>query len=144
MDDTRPDEASGLSERAIQELPPGFFPLRLLLQPSNAPVDISQPDTLIGRHSTCDIRLPLPDVSRKHCRLLFTEGSWQVIDLKSMNGVYVNEVPIHTALLKNGDLLRIGGFSFAIKMERPTVATEEDNGFKTMPFPPPQDYRKAS
>ncbi|NJN37217.1 MAG: FHA domain-containing protein [Nitrospiraceae bacterium] len=38
---------------------------------------MNRPDMIVGRHTECDIRLPLPDVSRRHCRLQFVEGCWQ-------------------------------------------------------------------
>src|SRR5262245_7331803 len=120
MDETRLAEADGLPERIAPavagELPPNFVPLCLVLQPSRTPVNICRPDTLVGRHSSCDLRLPLPDVSRRHCRLVFADGNWQVIDLKSLNGVFLNEQPVQNAPLHNGDVLRIGGFSFAISI----------------------------
>jgi pSer/pThr/pTyr-binding forkhead associated (FHA) protein len=70
---------------------------------------------LVGRHSEADIRLPLPDVSRRHCRLQFVEGCWQVIDLNSLNGVYVNGEAVIQAPLTPGSLLRIGGFTFMVE-----------------------------
>jgi pSer/pThr/pTyr-binding forkhead associated (FHA) protein len=112
-----PDQAAGLSE---------FIPLRLVLQPSGAVVDVDHPDVVIGRHSEADIRLPLPDVSRRHCRLQFVEGGWQVVDLNSLNGVHLNGESVIQAPLEQGDLLRVGGFTFAVDfgalaVDRPTT-----------------------
>lgn len=108
-------------------LPTDFVPLRLILQPSGVTVELTQPDVLIGRHSLADVRLPLPDVSRRHCRFLFAQGYWQVIDLNSLNGVYLNETPIQQATVRNGDLLRIGGFIFAVELnESPLEKTEAE------------------
>ena len=45
---------------------------------------------LIGRSSTCVVRLHAPQVSSEHARLSFREGSWIVRDLSSKNGTYVN------------------------------------------------------
>jgi hypothetical protein len=100
--------------RTLMPLPEDFVPLRLLLQPSGAVLELSQPDVLMGRHSQADIRLPLPDVSRRHCRFLFSHGVWQVIDLNSLNGVFLNGESVRQATLRPGDLLRIGGFIFAV------------------------------
>src|SRR5687767_2589577 len=72
------------ADRPPADLPPGFVPLRLVLQPSGTAVEVDRPEVLIGRHSDADLRLPLPDVSRRHCRLEFVEGCWQVIDLHSL------------------------------------------------------------
>ena len=44
-------------------------PLRLTLMPSELIVEVTQANTLVGRHHDVNLRLPLPDVSRQHCRL---------------------------------------------------------------------------
>jgi len=124
-------------------LPAGFVPLRLVLQPSGASVELTRADMLIGRHSQADIRLPLPDVSRRHCRFFFGEGVWQVLDLNSLNGVFLNGEPVRQATVRQGDLLRIGGFTFAVDLGGAEAqATEDDVSeglirriFKTLPLP---------
>jgi hypothetical protein len=92
------------------------LPLWLVLESGGLAVQLTQPDMVIGRHSEADVRLPLPDVSRRHCRFLFSQGSWKVIDLESLNGVYVNGEPVQEATLHDGDTLGIGGFHFRVKM----------------------------
>lgn len=42
-----------------------------------------------GRILDNDVVLPFDSISRNHCELVFREGSWWVIDLKSLNGVKV-------------------------------------------------------
>ncbi len=111
--------------RTADELPADFVPLRLLLQPGGAVIEVDRPDTLIGRHTEADIRLPLPDVSRRHCRLLFIEGGWQVVDLNSLNGIKVNGETVLEVPLVQGDLLRIGGFTFAIDLVRGSGIVEK-------------------
>ena len=68
-------------EAALPGLPADFIPLRLVLKTSGAAVDLTRPDMVLGRHSQADVRLPLPDVSRRHCRFYFLEGAWHVQDL---------------------------------------------------------------
>jgi pSer/pThr/pTyr-binding forkhead associated (FHA) protein len=97
-------------------LPADFIPLRLVLKASGAAVELTRPDMVLGRHSQADVRLPLPDVSRRHCRFYFLEGAWHVQDLKSLNGTYVNEKTIEEALLCHGDTLQIGGFVFTAEL----------------------------
>ncbi|HXG13146.1 MAG TPA: FHA domain-containing protein [Gemmataceae bacterium] len=98
------------------ELPPGFFPLRLVLRPTGAGVDLTRPDMVVGRHSQADIRLPLPDVSRRHCRFLFLDGHWEVFDLNSLNGTFVNERRVRHAVLHDRDTIRMGGFTFEVRL----------------------------
>jgi pSer/pThr/pTyr-binding forkhead associated (FHA) protein len=144
MDDVnRPDEVDGPSAPLPVELPPDFFPLRLLLQPSGLTIELDRADMLIGRHTGVDVRLPLPDVSRRHCRFAFAHGRWQVVDLDSLNGVWVNGRRISQAFLEAGDTLRIGGFHFNVDLSK-SVAAEQPSVIRSI-FPmttPPR--RKAS
>ena len=109
------------------EPPPGLVPLRLLMQPSGMFVDLAQPEAVLGRHSDADIRVPLPDVSRRHCRFAWHENGWRVIDLNSLNGVYVNDQRIlPSSLLRDGDVVRVGGFAFRVQFppEKPNHTEE--------------------
>jgi pSer/pThr/pTyr-binding forkhead associated (FHA) protein len=72
-------------------------------------VDSNKDDLLVGRHSEADLQLPMPDVSRRHCRFVRTETGWRVIDLASTNGTFVNGVRVQEAELHAGDRIRIGG-----------------------------------
>ena len=93
-----------------------FAPLRLMLQDATAGIDLTAPDLVLGRHSKSDIRLPLPDVSRRHCRFVYSGGHWQVIDLQSLNGVWVNDQPVQRSPLYPGDRLRIGELVFTVAL----------------------------
>ena len=77
---------------------------------------MTRPDAIVGRHTEADVRLPLPDVSRRHCRLLFREGVWRITDLNSLNGVQVNDESVLDAPLEQDDRLRIGGFHFVVDL----------------------------
>lgn len=98
-----------------------FAPLRLVLQPSGMALEVGRPVVVIGRHSEADVRLPLPDVSRRHCKLVFGEGGWEVVDLNSLNGVRVNGERIMKAPLAHGDMMQIGGFTFAVDLSEPAA-----------------------
>ena len=63
------------------DVPLDFVPLSLVLLPGRQIVDCTRADVLIGRHSGADIRLTPADISRRHCRLVFADGHWRVIDL---------------------------------------------------------------
>lgn len=99
-------------------------PLRLILEGDEISIDLEESGLIIGRHSEADIRLPVSDVSRKHCRFLYRDGTWLVLDLNSLNGTYVNEEQIHQVELQSGDLLRVGGFRFRVEIGLP--ARESD------------------
>jgi pSer/pThr/pTyr-binding forkhead associated (FHA) protein len=108
------------------ERPIGFTPLRLVLQPGGLRIDVTSPDVVVGRHSQADIRLALPDISRRHCHLFFQDGHWTVSDLNSLNGVHVNEERIQEARIYEGDRLRLGGFTFLVEFPMPAAAVETE------------------
>jgi hypothetical protein len=101
---------------AAADLPEGFVPLRLLLQPGGLCLEMNRPDMLLGRHSEADVRLALPDVSRRHCRFVFEDGGWQVADLNSLNGTFVNDERLDVANLRHGDRIRIASLTFVIDL----------------------------
>src|SRR5262245_58116055 len=82
--------------------------LQLVLVPSGLTLDLKQPEQVLGRHSTSDIRLPLADVSRRHCKVFYASSCWHIVDLDSTNGIFVNHRRVHQTKLTTGDLLRIG------------------------------------
>src|SRR5207302_3068317 len=51
------------------EVPAGFAPLHLMLEPAGLWIEVHRPEAIVGRHSSADVRLALPDISRRHCRL---------------------------------------------------------------------------
>jgi pSer/pThr/pTyr-binding forkhead associated (FHA) protein len=114
-------------------LPADFVPLSLVLLPKGVRLELTKPDVLVGRHSDMDVRLPLPDVSRRHCRFVFTNSGWQVVDLNSLNGVHLNGKRVAHATLRNGDRLRIGGFLFEVEMPARTRPTETHQGTSLEP-----------
>jgi pSer/pThr/pTyr-binding forkhead associated (FHA) protein len=92
------------------------IPLRLTLVSGGSSITLTQQDMLVGRHSDADVRLHLPDVSRRHCRFRFCDGTWRVYDLQSTNGVFVNDERVGQAELHNADVVRIGGYTFEVQV----------------------------
>ena len=88
--------------------------LHLLATHTGEVYDLVGPSVLAGRHSDADLRLPLCDVSRRHCRFEFDHGDWHVIDLSSRNGTFVNERRVDDAVVHHGDRVRIGNFVFEV------------------------------
>lgn len=69
----------------------------------------------IGRLESSDLILSSTSVSRKHAKLRFESGDLYVTDLNSSNGTYVNGVRLKgKALLRDGDLLKIGQSEFRV------------------------------
>src|SRR3954470_3364038 len=64
--------------------------------------------TVIGRREDCDLRIPLSDVSRKHCRMILDGETIKVEDLGSSNGTYRNGERVQQTERTAGYTLQIG------------------------------------
>ena len=63
-----------------------------------------------GRHPESDIFLDDVTVSRRHAEFRRTSEGFEVADIGSLNGTYVNREPIEVSSLSNGDEVQIGKF----------------------------------
>jgi len=78
---------------------------------------ITREITVVGRREDCDFRIPLGEISRKHCRLIKDGESLRIEDLGSSNGTYHNGVRVQEATLAPGDTLQIGSVVFAVQID---------------------------
>ena len=92
-----------------------FVPLRLRSETGQEIVEIDQMSAVVGRHSDADVRLIAADVSRRHCRLYFSDGVWKAQDLSSLNGMFLNGEAVRVATLYMGDRLRLGTTTFVVE-----------------------------
>lgn len=70
---------------------------------------------VVGRGVDADIMLDSVELSRRHARLTLENFQWSVLDLGSRNGVYVNGLKVHSALLHDGDTLQLGNLVFVLR-----------------------------
>ncbi|GAA4483745.1 FHA domain-containing protein [Rhodococcus olei] len=71
---------------------------------------LDHPTTSAGRHPDSDIFLDDVTVSRRHAEFRREQHEFQVVDVGSLNGTYVNREPVDSAVLANGDEVQIGKF----------------------------------
>src|SRR5438034_383224 len=69
---------------------------------------------VVGRTPDCDITLPFPMVSARHCELEFHQGFWHVRDLGSRNGILVDGIYQIAKYLKPGAILSVARRRFEI------------------------------
>jgi len=62
----------------------------------------------LGRLPECDIVLEDAGISREHAELARVGDGWEVRDLGSRNGTFVNDEPIERRRLAPGDVVRLG------------------------------------
>ena len=63
---------------------------------------------MVGRMEGVEIQLDSPQVSRRHMLLKKNGNEYSCIDLNSQNGIFLNGIKIHSAVLKEGDSLQLG------------------------------------
>lgn len=78
---------------------------------------IARDMTVIGRREDCDLRIPLGEVSRKHCRLVRDGDTLKLEDLGSSNGTFLNGQRVQEALLSPGDTIQVGPVVFALQID---------------------------
>lgn len=72
-------------------------------------LELPSPVCVIGRDPTSSVRLEEDSVSKQHARLARVGDRFEIEDLDSSNGTFVNGRRIHgRAEVKPGDLLRLG------------------------------------
>src|SRR5918998_3489709 len=74
--------------------------------------------TVIGRREDCDLRIPLGEVSRKHCRMVRDGDTLRLEDLGSSNGTYLNGQRVERdAVLSPGDSIQVGPVVFVLQLD---------------------------
>src|SRR5712691_8021573 len=74
-------------------------------------------EVTIGRQESNQLCVGDPSVSRQHCVIQPQEDGFQIRDLGSINGTFVNGKRVDERILEDGDKIRIGDtvFHFAVK-----------------------------
>ncbi len=95
-----------------REHPEPIVRLIVVSAEDKGPIEIHGEDVTLGREADNHVVLKDPSISRKHARLTRVEDGWDLIDLHSGNGTYVNGKRIERALVKNNDEIRLGSATF--------------------------------
>lgn len=75
-------------------------------------IDLNQPVIGLGRSPANAIRLEHPTVSAVHAEIRKTNGNFELIDLESRNGTFVNGVRIKQKVLQTRDRISLGAMQF--------------------------------
>jgi pSer/pThr/pTyr-binding forkhead associated (FHA) protein len=107
-------------EIELDELPPGVGMLVVTRGPnSGSRYALDEPLVTAGRHPDSMIFLDDITVSRRHAEVRRIEGGYQVTDVGSLNGTYLNRERVETAVLSDGDEVQIGTFKLLFLAGRP-------------------------
>ncbi len=107
-------EPSALGRRTarlvLKEAPPADGPLGRAVTLTG--------DTTIGRRAVCDVVVQDDSVSGRHARLRRRAGGWEVEDLGSTNGTFVNGTRIESRTrLQPGDVIAVGLSRWQLEIE---------------------------
>ncbi|HKP46669.1 MAG TPA: sigma 54-interacting transcriptional regulator [Pyrinomonadaceae bacterium] len=72
---------------------------------------------VIGRETAATLCLADSSVSRRHCQIEREDDQILIHDLESLNGTFVNDVPVKKRALQHGDRVRIGDSQFLFLLQ---------------------------
>jgi hypothetical protein len=87
------------------------------IDPVQAEYSLMKDEISIGRGEENDVVIPHASVSRQHARLMRRDGGFELMDLNSTNGSYVDDRQVHgSAFLSAGTQLRLGDIRFVLHL----------------------------
>jgi pSer/pThr/pTyr-binding forkhead associated (FHA) protein len=82
---------------------------------------LDRPVTSAGRHAESDIVLDDITVSQQNAEFRRENRKFQVVDVDSFDGTYVNRELVDSAVLANGDEIQMGKFRLVFLTARKTA-----------------------
>jgi hypothetical protein len=87
------------------------------IDPVPAEYSLMKDEISIGRGEDNDVVIPHASVSRQHARLMRRDGGFELMDLNSTNGSYVDDRQIRgSAFLSAGSQVRLGDIRFVLQL----------------------------
>jgi transcriptional regulator with GAF, ATPase, and Fis domain len=103
--------------------------------PKGRLVPLGEAEVSVGRDQTNAVAIDDLAASRRHCVIRTAGERFELTDLQSRNGTFVNGVPVRQRLLEHNDQIRVGGSLFlflrAAPAEPPTQGVELDGTMVT-------------
>ena len=73
---------------------------------------LTRPEMVIGRDEKAAIPLPSANVSRRHAIIKCRQHEVSIHDFESRNGVFLNGIKVHSAILRDGDIIQLADVVF--------------------------------
>ncbi len=128
---------SAVSNPNVPSVPPGMPSLQVIIHEGRNEgrnrYPLNKPVITIGRDPSNDIVIPAGVVSRHHAEITHQGNVFQIIDKKSVNGIYSQGHPITQKQLVHGDLFRIGDLNGTLV----TLIFDSGSGAPLDQAPPP-------
>jgi pSer/pThr/pTyr-binding forkhead associated (FHA) protein len=109
------DQAVPAEQPSLEALAPGTALLVVSRGPNAGSRFLLDADAVtVGRHPDSDIFLDDITVSRRHAEFRRGDGGFEVVDVGSLNGTYVNRERVDRAVLGGGDEVQIGKYRLVV------------------------------
>lgn len=95
-------------------------------------ITIDSDSFVFGRGENCDVIIDEQSASRRHAEIIKKEDGWHVVDLKSTNGTWVNSERVQHRLLKSGDCIRVGRWTYKFFGEENLEANYHESVYEMM------------
>jgi Nif-specific regulatory protein len=84
---------------------------------SGQSIPLADGETSLGRSPACEVAIPDPSVSRRHCVIRRAgNGHFEIEDLDSYNGTFVNGLRVRGHLLADGAEIMVGEIAFVFRL----------------------------
>ena len=88
-----------------------------------ATFSVSDDAVVIGRDSAASLCIADASVSRRHSQIQKDGSEFVLTDLDSLNGTFINDVPVKSRRLQHGDRLRVGESQFLFLLHDGDIIT---------------------
>ncbi|MBC8509880.1 MAG: FHA domain-containing protein [Anaerolineales bacterium] len=118
------------------------FPPALLIIDSSKVFTLDAPVIKIGRSEANDLILTSVHVSRKHAEIRFNKGKFEISDLGSKAGTFVNGEKIDRRILSKGDVITLANIHLVFGEE--DIPTDDAPSKYVRPQQEKQPYRETN
>src|SRR5579864_6247094 len=94
--------------------------------PKGRLVPLGEAEVSVGRDQANAIAVDDLAASRRHCVIRLSGERFQLVDLESRNGTFVNGVPVRQRVLEHNDQIRVGGSLFLFLRSAPAEVPPGD------------------
>jgi serine phosphatase RsbU (regulator of sigma subunit) len=92
-------------------------------------LELVETETKLGRHPDCQIIVEASAVSRFHAKIVRAGNDYELVDLNSRNGTFLNGVLVKQQPLRSGDRIRVGDIEFTFADGQGLVTDESQLTF---------------
>jgi pSer/pThr/pTyr-binding forkhead associated (FHA) protein len=112
---------------ALVKLGPAIAPRLVVKSGAEAGTEfkLSIGSFVIGKDTSCEIRLKEETVSDQHAKLIHDGHTWQLVNLLALNHTLVNDEKIQSIYLNSGDQIRMGGALLVFQLPETITNTKK-------------------